>query len=256
MYKYLFLLILAITGCNSGDETSTIAPNGDIYVNAGDDISAQQTVPVTLTGSVSGPGLTTTLWYQLSGTDVDFISTDNPPSITFTTPDIDFPETLVFRLSIIDEFGNIKMDDVNVNIELSPFFTKYSSAVPLPDSAHNWDCVAVNNGFNQLRVFTTFTTDPDAITSIDRVYTFAEIEKDLQALNDSNYCGFNDWAAVSSRTPSIDRDFFKHSKEIWMNEDVRETEARTDLDGVKTFRLKTNTYNIRYTHEIWGAVQL
>jgi hypothetical protein len=254
MYKYLFLAFLIISGCNSDDQTPPDDASASIFVNAGDDIDVQQNVEITLTGSVSGSGVTNALWYQLSGVEIEFTSTNNPPSIIFTTPDVDFPETLIFRLSIIDEFGNIKMDDVSVNVELSPFYTKYSNAGLLPDTAHNWDCVAVNNGFNQLRMFTTFTTDPDAITSLDRVYTFAEIEKDLQALNDSNFCGFNDWKAVSSRTPSIDSDFFKHSKEIWMNEDIRELEARTDFDGVKTFRPKTETYNIRYTREIWGSV--
>ena len=92
-------------------------PNELPVANAGPDQTVDENTPVTLSGSGSDPDGTIAYyeWIQVSGTTVT-ISGAYAQTATFTAPDVDSDEDLVFQLTVTDDGGASDTDMVTVTV--------------------------------------------------------------------------------------------------------------------------------------------
>ena len=102
--------IVTITVLNGVSNTPPVA-------DAGRDQTVDEDTPVTLSGSGSDPDGTIAYyeWIQISGTTVT-ISETYAQTATFTAPDIDSDEELVFQLTVTDNAGASGMDTVRLTV--------------------------------------------------------------------------------------------------------------------------------------------
>jgi chitinase len=120
-----FSFILIVTDNNGATTTDTV----DILVrnvnvlpeaNAGTNISADENIVVTLSGSASDAdgSIVDYSWTQSGGSVSVTIENATSPSASFTAPDVDFEEnlTLSFQLTVTDNNGATATDFVDVNI--------------------------------------------------------------------------------------------------------------------------------------------
>lgn len=221
------LIALGLIACNDDNDNTPSAPNNAISLYIGTDYESSQNVVRTITASVSASGLISVLWSQLEGPTVEFTEKSNPPSITFTTPDVSYPTTITFRLSIIDDQANLAIDDISILITLhSEFnFTKYNATGALPDSATSWDCVAwdtrvLNDDVTVM--YTTFTYSSTAVNSVNNTYTWTDKAQGVAAINEANFCGFSNWRVVTGyMSPPYLRnsksDYFRIERQVWVD---------------------------------------
>ena len=93
------------------------APNTPPVANAGPDQSVDEKARVTLSGSGTDSDGTITdyLWVQTSGTTARLTDADTP-SPSFTAPDVDSDEELVFELAVFDDASDFATDTVTIRV--------------------------------------------------------------------------------------------------------------------------------------------
>ena len=122
------LVFMVTTGCDDahvvacfGDQdfcerviTANIPPEADAGTDG--EVAAGDTVTLDGTGSTDVDGrITGYSWTQLSGTTVALSDADRPTA-SFEAPALDVPETLVFRLTVVDDDQAAAEDDVSVDV--------------------------------------------------------------------------------------------------------------------------------------------
>ena len=101
-------------GATDSDEVTITVETGPVVVNAGQDLTVQGGVNVSLFGTTNDPEEEITfLWTQVSGTNVT-LSTTTSNATRFTSPTT--PGTLVFRLTVTAASGRSASDDVTVTV--------------------------------------------------------------------------------------------------------------------------------------------
>ncbi len=94
-----------------------INANESPLVNAGGDQTVNEQVRVNLSGSASDPdgSVVSQVWSQTQGTSV---SLSNTLILTpfFNAPDISVDETLIFALTVTDDFGEVVVDTIAINV--------------------------------------------------------------------------------------------------------------------------------------------
>lgn len=93
-------------------------PNQAPAVDAGDAITALEASTVTLNGTASDSDgtISTYSWTQTSGTNVS-LSSSSSASTSFTAPQVNADETLVFELTVTDDDGATSTDTVEVTVQ-------------------------------------------------------------------------------------------------------------------------------------------
>jgi hypothetical protein len=113
------LVILSLIGCGGGDSDSGESPPANVAptANAGPEQTVEELTIVTLSGSGtdSDGSIASYGWEQTAGTSVT-LSNASSASATFTTPDINADETLVFKLTVTDDDGAENAGSVNINV--------------------------------------------------------------------------------------------------------------------------------------------
>ena len=114
----LITIAVVINGCGGGADLGgspevNIAP----FVNAGPDLEVDEQTFVLLDGDASDSdgAISSTLWTQLSGTEVTLLDSGTLTP-TFTSPMIDDDQTLSFQLTVIDNLGGTSTDTVLINV--------------------------------------------------------------------------------------------------------------------------------------------
>jgi len=122
------LLIIAFislsTGCGGGGGSSSKEPikqNQPPTVAVGDDLTVNelQNVEIQATAEDKDGTITSSLWTQVSGEEVDIIDADSL-KMSFHSPKVlvtDSTKTLVFRLSVTDNSGASSQDEITITVE-------------------------------------------------------------------------------------------------------------------------------------------
>ena len=85
--------------------------------DAGPDQTVDENTPVTLSGSGSDPDgfIVHYEWLQTGGTTVLLLGADTPTP-SFTAPDVDFDEDLVFEFTVYDDDSALAIDTVTITV--------------------------------------------------------------------------------------------------------------------------------------------
>ncbi|MGO4893734.1 PKD domain-containing protein [Flavobacterium sp. W21_SRS_FM6] len=106
-------------GANANDSVSIIVKrvNELPTVNAGNDQTVNEQTAVTLTGTASDSdgSVSSYSWTQTEGTTVT-LNNANTVTASFTAPDINSDETLIFQLTISDNDGATAIASTNINV--------------------------------------------------------------------------------------------------------------------------------------------
>ncbi len=238
-----------LTGCKDGSKSGNdaiVSPTNAIYLDAGTNQTEKQKTIVLLTGAVSGNGLVSTLWTQLKGTKVNFETLNNPPRIRFTTPDVKYPEDLIFRLTAIDENSNFAVSDVTVSIELEDYWIKYNAEGPLLDSATVWDCIAFAP-YGVVTAMYSVTNRNGGPLDMGNRYTWQQMSNDLDNVNKMNLCGFDDWEVLRfGMSIETNSDYLKIDVPLWLNQAGSGNYGRALINGAISNATKDKLYNVRY----------
>ena len=113
---------LTVTDADGASATDTVTvtvanvPNVPPMADAGSDLTVDQTMPVSLSGSgTDAEGAVQYSWTQTSGTTV-MLSGADTENASFTAPEVDEDEDLVFQLTVTDADGASATDTVTVTI--------------------------------------------------------------------------------------------------------------------------------------------
>lgn len=142
----IFTFQLEVTDNEGASATDTIdvqiiditpaPPNIPPVANAGDNQSIVENSLLTLDGSLSSDSdgnIITYTWSQVSGTTVSLNNSDSM-NASFTSPDIDSDETLIFSLTVEDDSGSQATDQVEIlvtNQETLPVETRPVETEPV-----------------------------------------------------------------------------------------------------------------------------
>ncbi len=121
---------------NDGDQSSDIVDvsvivNISPVVDAGETLDVMEQVEVSLSGAASDDdgSISSIGWEQLTGTEV-VLSDASSLSPTFIVPNIDEPEEITFRLTVIDNDGDEATDELTVNVQLLAYdFTLFDNYI-------------------------------------------------------------------------------------------------------------------------------
>ena len=113
---------LTVTDADGASATDTVTvsvanvPNVPPMADAGPDQTVDETMPVSLSGSgVDAEGAVQYSWTQTSGTTV-MLSDADTQNASFTAPNVDADEDLVFQLTVTDDDGASATDTVTVTV--------------------------------------------------------------------------------------------------------------------------------------------
>ena len=113
---------LTVTDADGASATDTVTvsvanvPNVPPMADAGPDQTVDETMPVSLSGSgVDAEGEVQYSWTQTSGTTV-MLSDADTENASFTAPNVDADEDLVFQLTVTDDDGASATDTVTVTV--------------------------------------------------------------------------------------------------------------------------------------------
>ena len=113
---------LTVTDADGASATDTVTvsvanvPNVPPMADAGSDQTVDETMPVSLSGSgVDAEGAVRYSWTQTSGTTV-MLSDSDTENASFTAPNVDADEDLVFQLTVTDADGAATTDTVTVTV--------------------------------------------------------------------------------------------------------------------------------------------
>ena len=113
---------LTVTDADGASATDTVTvsvanvPNVPPMADAGPDQTVDETMPVSLSGSgVDAEGAVQYSWTQTSGTTV-MLSDADTENASFTAPNVDADEDLVFQLTVTDDDGASATDTVTVTV--------------------------------------------------------------------------------------------------------------------------------------------
>ncbi|MEP4892327.1 MAG: YHYH protein [Aliiglaciecola sp.] len=111
-------ILLALSACSGSDtdesETDSSTSNSSPSVDAGSDLYVDEGDTVTLEASVDDDDIYTVNWTQTGGTTTADISDTNSQSISFTAPEVDTDDTLVFTVTVDDGVNEAVSDTVSV----------------------------------------------------------------------------------------------------------------------------------------------
>ena len=133
-----------LSACGGSDSDSSNDVETEVNqvptVSAGEDLTVDENTSVTLAGSASDSDgtISSYAWTQSSGTSVTLDSTTSD-SVSFTAPDVDSDETLVFTLTVTDDAGDSSSDSVSVTV------TDLDSDVSAPTANAGTDQVIIVN---------------------------------------------------------------------------------------------------------------
>jgi len=118
----IFSLFISACGGGSSGTSDTkkeqeVTPNVLPTVSAGQDSSFMENLNATLLGSVSDSDgtIVSVLWEQTAGTTVSLNDADKVEA-SFTAPEVDLDEVLIFTLTATDDTGATSLDTINVTV--------------------------------------------------------------------------------------------------------------------------------------------
>jgi len=171
----LSFFLFTLSACGGGDSSEDIA-NQKPIVNAGIDqlVDAQASVTLNATASDPDGSITDYQWTQTSGSGVS-IANATSLSASFTAPDVQADEVLIFKLTVTDNDAAQSTDSVKVEVNRVNTFPIVSAGadqivdeqtqVSLIGTASDPDGSVVNYQWAQISGIDVVLNDADTLTS-------------------------------------------------------------------------------------------